>query len=145
MRPDAIIISTKPKPVAETADTVRTMIHRGTLSRQFATGAGDMRTLLEEGKVTMVFQPIVGVPSRMRTVRSLLVLLARFAGGIGEVVVVTAEEMIDIVAQDGPEAAAEAKPIDDLRGSEAFRRELVEVLTVRALEVCVERAGGGRA
>jgi carbon-monoxide dehydrogenase medium subunit len=43
------------------------------------------------------------------------------------------------------EAAAEAKPIDDLRGSEAFRRELVEVLTVRALEVCVERAGGGRA
>jgi len=42
-------------------------------------------------------------------------------------------------------AAAEAKPIDDLRGSKTFRRELVEVLTVRALETCVERAGGARA
>lgn len=32
---------------------------------------------------------IIGVPSRMRTVRSLLILLSRFSGGIGEVVVVT--------------------------------------------------------
>ena len=47
---------------AETADTVRTMIHRGTLSRQFATGASDIRDLLKEEKVTMVFQPIVDLP-----------------------------------------------------------------------------------
>jgi carbon-monoxide dehydrogenase medium subunit len=50
-----------------------------------------------------------------------------------------------VFAEAAAEAAAEAQPIDDLRGSEAFRRELVEVLTIRALEACVERADGGRA
>jgi len=36
---------------------------------------------------------VVGVPARMRTVRSLLLLLARFSFGIDEVVVVTDEEV----------------------------------------------------
>ncbi len=38
-------------------------------------------------------------------------------------------------------AAEEAKPISDIRGSEQFRRELVRVLTVRALREAVDRAG----
>jgi CO/xanthine dehydrogenase FAD-binding subunit len=40
----------------------------------------------------------------------------------------------------GAIAAAEAQPITDLRGSEAFRRELVAELTVRALRVALDRA-----
>lgn len=36
---------------------------------------------------------IIGVPARMRTVRSLLILLSRFAPGIGEVTIVTDEEV----------------------------------------------------
>lgn len=35
---------------------------------------------------------IVGVPARMRTVRSLLILLSRFASGLGEVTIVTDED-----------------------------------------------------
>lgn len=42
-------------------------------------------------------------------------------------------------------AAAEAKPISDIRGSEQFRRSLVEVLTFRALREAAARAEGARA
>ncbi len=38
-------------------------------------------------------------------------------------------------------AAADAKPITDIRGSEQFRRDLVEVLTFRALQEAGTRAG----
>ncbi len=37
-------------------------------------------------------------------------------------------------------AAAEARPITDIRGTEVFRRDLVEVLTRRALEEAADRA-----
>lgn len=42
-------------------------------------------------------------------------------------------------------AAAECAPVSDVRASAEYRRLLVEVLVARALERCVERAGGSGA
>lgn len=49
------------------------------------------------------------------------------------------KDIIDTVAQI---ASQEAKPIDDVRGTIYFRRNLVEVLTKRALLECLEQARG---
>lgn len=46
----------------------------------------------------------------------------------------------DRCAQAAAAAAAAARPITDIRGTESFRRELVEVLTRRALEEAAGRA-----
>jgi carbon-monoxide dehydrogenase medium subunit len=48
-------------------------------------------------------------------------------------------------AAAGKIAAEEAQPITDLRGSEQYRRDLVQVMTTRALTVATERAQGGTA
>jgi aerobic carbon-monoxide dehydrogenase medium subunit len=41
-------------------------------------------------------------------------------------------------------AAAESTPEPDLRGSAEYKRDLIRVLTARALKKALERAGGGR-
>jgi len=41
-------------------------------------------------------------------------------------------------------AAEESQPTSDLRGSVEYKRDLVRVLTARALKKALERAGGGR-
>jgi carbon-monoxide dehydrogenase medium subunit len=46
----------------------------------------------------------------------------------------------DVFARAAAEAAAEARPISDLRGSEPFRRHLVEVLATRAFAEGARRA-----
>lgn len=48
------------------------------------------------------------------------------------------------VARAASAAAKEARPIDDLRGGASYRREMVEVLVRRSLELAHARAGGGR-
>ena len=40
--------------------------------------------------------------------------------------------------------ALAAQPSEDLRGSVEYKRDLVRVLTARALRNALERAGGGR-
>lgn len=52
------------------------------------------------------------------------------------------EPTAELFAAAADAAAAEAKPISDVRGTESFRRELVRVLTVRALGEALQRAGG---
>ncbi len=47
-----------------------------------------------------------------------------------------------LFAQCGLQAASEAQPISDLRGSAQYRREIVHVLTERALKQACERAEG---
>lgn len=48
------------------------------------------------------------------------------------------------IAQAAAQAAEESEPTEDLRGSEEYKRDLVRVLTARALRKALERAGGGR-
>lgn len=48
----------------------------------------------------------------------------------------------DLFAAAGRTAATEAQPISDLRGSAQYRRDVVEVLTRRALTAAVQRAEG---
>lgn len=46
-----------------------------------------------------------------------------------------------LIAEAGRIAAAEAQPISDTRGSADYRRELVDVLTRRALKACLAELG----
>ena len=48
----------------------------------------------------------------------------------------------ELFAEVGAKAATEAQPISDLRGSEQYRRDVVQVLTARALQQACERAEG---
>lgn len=57
--------------------------------------------------------------------------------------IVEGEEPSDELFKDAARAtASEARPITDIRGSEQFRRDLVEVLTFRALREAAVRAKG---
>jgi carbon-monoxide dehydrogenase medium subunit len=46
----------------------------------------------------------------------------------------------DTIAQAATLAAAEAQPVEDRRGSESYKRDMVRVLTARALAIAVRRA-----
>ncbi len=49
-----------------------------------------------------------------------------------------------VVQQAARLAAEEAQPTADLRGPAEYKRDLVRVLTARALRLALERAGGNR-
>jgi len=51
----------------------------------------------------------------------------------------------ELLAEAGVCAAAEARPISDLRGSAEYRRDLVRVLTRRALTRVIEKGGASNA
>jgi carbon-monoxide dehydrogenase medium subunit len=48
----------------------------------------------------------------------------------------------DLFQQAAKVAAGEAKPITDIRGSRSFRKDLVQILALRALNEATARAGG---
>lgn len=62
---------------------------------------------------------------------------ARAAEAVLEGNVITA----DLIKSAGAAAVESATPITDVRGSAEYRRELVNVLTVRTLNICLERIG----
>jgi CO/xanthine dehydrogenase FAD-binding subunit len=49
----------------------------------------------------------------------------------------------ETIAEGGRLAAEAARPIDDKRGTVAYRKHLAGVLTQRTLAIAIERAGGG--
>ena len=50
----------------------------------------------------------------------------------------------DAIKQAAQLASEESRPTADLRGSEEYKRDLVRVLTIRALNRALERARGGK-
>jgi carbon-monoxide dehydrogenase medium subunit len=50
----------------------------------------------------------------------------------------------DLLVKAGETAAGESKPIDDHRGTAAYRRDMVSVLTQKALQGAIERANASR-
>jgi len=102
---------------AESADAVRTKAHRGTLSHQFATDAGDVRDLLKEQRVTMVFQPIVDLPGG-RTVAC-----EALGQGRHPDLPESPVELFDLAGEIGPQAQVEL--------SQLFRRRAVEMVKDR--------------
>jgi len=62
-----------------------------------------------------------------------------------EVALVGQQPTADVVEAAGRAAAAECDPSGDLRGSEAYKRDVTRVLVKRAIRRAVERAKGGAA
>jgi carbon-monoxide dehydrogenase medium subunit len=54
------------------------------------------------------------------------------------------KQLDDATIQQAAElAASESQPMDDIRGSADYKRDLVRVLTARALNTALNRAKGG--
>jgi EAL domain-containing protein (putative c-di-GMP-specific phosphodiesterase class I) len=95
-------------------DDTGTLIRRGPLPKDFETGARDLRDLLNKGSVTMVFQPIVDMPtSRVSACEAL-------GRGRHPGLPKSPVELFDIAAQLGCEAQVEL--------SRLFRRRAVEMV-----------------
>lgn len=114
-----------PQPVGSGASYQRFSLRRG---QALAVAAVAARVSLQKTKIREARLALGAVaPTPMRALRCEALLQGKTPAD-------------DLFARAAAEAAAEARPISDLRGSEAFRRELVEVLTARALKEATERA-----
>jgi carbon-monoxide dehydrogenase medium subunit len=83
-----------------------------------------------------------------RTVRACRIVLGAVHGTPllaekASAAIVDREPSASVFQEAGEIAAGECSPISDLRGSADYRRELVRVLTRRALDGALERAGNG--
>ena len=95
-----------------------TLVRTAPLSRNFASGASQVRELIDKGAVTMVFQPIVQLPSTR--VAAYEALGRGRQPGLPESPV----ELFEAAGALGPEAQAEL--------SRLFRRKAVELVRDRA-------------
>jgi EAL domain-containing protein (putative c-di-GMP-specific phosphodiesterase class I) len=98
-------------------DDEGTLVRTAPLSRHFVSGASQIRQLIDQGSVTMFFQPIVTLPSAR--VAAYEALGRGRMPGLPESPV----ELFDIAGQLGPEAQADL--------SRLFRRKAVELVRDR--------------
>jgi carbon-monoxide dehydrogenase medium subunit len=112
-------------------------------------GAGFQRFSLRRGSALAV----ASVAAWVRMESGVVAEAHIYLGAVGPVPLPAAEAASGLIghrpgdevfAAAGVKAAAEAEPISDLRGSAQYRRDVVEVLTVRALAQACERAEGNR-
>jgi EAL domain-containing protein (putative c-di-GMP-specific phosphodiesterase class I) len=104
-------------PEEDEGDDEGTLLRTAPLSRQFIAGASQIPRLLEEGAVTMLFQPIVTLPSA-RVAAYEALGRGRLAGLPQSPV-----ELFDLAGALGPDAQAEL--------SRLFRRKAVELVRDR--------------
>ncbi len=111
------------------------------------TGASFKRFALRKGSALAVASVSVWVRMEEKIIREARI----FLGAVGPIplpAIKAAALLVDqkpddeIFAQAGALAAKEAQPISDLRGSDQYRRDVVRVLTERALQQACERAEG---
>ena len=98
-------------------DDEGTLVRTAPLSRHFVSGASQIRQLIDQGAVTMLFQPVVTLPSAR--VAAYEALGRGRMPGLPESPV----ELFDIAGQLGPDAQAEL--------SRLFRRKAVELVRDR--------------
>ncbi len=111
-------------------------------------GASFQRFSLRRGSALAVASVVAWV----RLEKDVVAEARIYMGAVGPVPLQAAQAEASLVGQAAGEAtfaaagalaAAEAQPISDLRGSAQFRREIVVVLTARALAAAARRAEGG--
>ncbi len=101
----------------DAGDDEGTLVRTAPLSRHFVSGASQIRQLIDQGAVTMLFQPVVTLPSAR--VAAYEALGRGRMPGLPESPV----ELFDIAGQLGPDAQAEL--------SRLFRRRAVELVRDR--------------
>jgi carbon-monoxide dehydrogenase medium subunit len=133
IRPDEILVSIEVEPPPRTAGSAFVkLIRRATLEVTIASAAVTV-ALDESGETIEDVRIALGsvAPVPLRAAKAEAVLRGERPD----------EERL---AHAAAEAAREARPIDDVRGSAAYRHEMVEVLVRRAAKTALVRAGGAR-
>jgi carbon-monoxide dehydrogenase medium subunit len=134
-----------PRQTIARRDEILTEIRIPPLPARF--GARYERFSLRRGSalaVASVAASVVLTQNKIRTARVVLGAVAPVPLVVSECSRLLAEAVPgpDLYRQAGKLAARAAQPITDLRGTEAYRRELTAVLTARALAAATSRARG---
>lgn len=130
------------------ANEILTAIHVPTPSRGF--GAAYVRFGLREGNAIPVAGVAVGLvladDQRIQDARVVLGAVAPVPKMVKSAASILVDSVIgeDVFAAAARAAMEAAEPISDIRGSADFRRELIDVLTRRALTTACNRAKGNR-
>lgn len=111
-------------------------------------GASFQRFSLRRGSALAVASVVAWVRLEKKNIAEARI----YMGAVGPVALAATQAAASLVGKPatpaaftaaGDLAAAEAQPISDLRGSAQYRRDVVAVLTARALQAAAQRAEGG--